>query len=135
MPWHRWSTLIDTVSWPPLSIGTFVVILGSSGESRWYQHHPDGLVETDEITMMWDAAIPTARKIGANGLDICFRKKKTNTCLLIDISCPADGNIARKQAEKLTKYSDLRVEVSRMWQCRTLVVPVVSGELGTARRY
>ena len=48
-----------------------------------------------------------------------------------DISYPADGNIARKQAEKLTKYIDLQVEVSHMWQCRTLVVPVVLGALGT----
>ena len=99
-------------------------------ESRWYRHHPDRLVETDNITMMWDTAIPTARKINAHRPDICFRNKKTNTCLLIDISCPTDGNIARKQAEKLTKYSDLWVEVSRMWQWRTLVVPVVLGALG-----
>ena len=56
---------------------------------------------------------------------------KTNTCLLIDISCPADGNIGKKHAEKLAKYSDLRMEISRMWHCRTLVVPVVLGALGT----
>ena len=81
--------------------------------------------------MMWDTAIPTVVKIGANRPDICFRNKKTNACLLIDISCPADGNIARKQAEKLTKYSDLRVKVSRILQCGTLVVPVVLGVLST----
>ena len=34
-------------------------------ESRWYRHHPDRLVETDNITMMWNTTIPTARKIGA----------------------------------------------------------------------
>ena len=65
----------------------------------WYRHHPDRLVETSDITMMWDTAIPPARKIGANHPDICFRNKNTNKCLLIDISCLADGNIARKQAE------------------------------------
>ncbi len=81
--------------------------------------------------MMWDTAIPTAGKICANHPDICFRNKKTNTCLLIDISCPADGNIARRQAEKLTKCSALWVEVNRRWQCWTLVVPVVLGVLGT----
>ena len=80
--------------------------------------------------MMWNTTIHTARKIGANHPDTCFRNKKTNTCLPIDISCPADGNITRKQAEKLTKYSDLLVEVSRMWQCRTLVVLGVLGALG-----
>ena len=100
-------------------------------ESRWYRHHPDRLVEMDDITMMWDTTIPTARKIKANRPDICLRNRKTNTCLLIDISCPADGNIGKKHAEKLAKYSDLRVEISRMWHCRTLVVPVVLGALGT----
>ena len=88
-------------------------------------------METNDITMMSDTAISTAREIGANRPDVCFKNRKTTTCLLFDIRCPADGNIARKQAEKLTKYSDLRVEVSRMWQCQTLVVPVVLGALGT----
>ncbi len=56
------------------------------------------------------SSLCTAKKIGANCPDVCFRNKKTNTCLLIDISCSADGNIARKHnAEKLTKYSDLGV--------------------------
>ena len=91
-------------------------------ESRWYRHHLDRLVETDDITTMWDTTIPTARKIKANRPDICLRNRKTNTCLLIDISCPADGNIGKKYAEKLAKYSDLRVEISRMWHCRILVV-------------
>ena len=104
---------------------------GVPAKSRWYRHHHDRLVETNDITMMWDTVILTARKIVANRPDICFRNKKTNSCLLIDISCPTESNIARKQAEKLTKYSDLRVKVSCMWQCRTLVVPVVLGALGT----
>ena len=93
-------------------------------------------METDDITMMWDTTIPTARKIKANHPDICLRNKKTNTCLLIDISYPADGNIGKKHAEKVAKYSDLRVEISCTWHCRTLVV---SGGLGSfehsARRY
>ena len=92
-------------------------------ERRWYRHQPDRLVETDDIVVMWDT---TAGKIKANRPD-----KKANTCLLIDISCPADGNVGRKHAEKLSKYGDLRVEVSRMWQCRTQVVPMVLGALGT----
>ena len=100
-------------------------------ERRWYRHQPDRLVETDDIVVMWDTTIPTAGKIKANRPDICLRDKKANTCLLIDISCPADGNVGRKHAEKLAKYGDLRVEVSRMWQCRTQVVPVVLGALGT----
>ena len=100
-------------------------------ERRWYRHQPDRLVETDDIVVMWDTTIPTAGKIKANRPDICLRDKKANTCLLIDISCPADGNVGRKHAEKLAKYGDLLLEVSRMWQCRTQVFPMVLGALGT----
>ena len=81
-------------------------------ERRWYRHQPDRLVETDDIVVMWDTTIPTAGKIKANRQDICLRDKKAYTCLLIDISCPADGNVGRKHAEKLAKYGDLRVEVA-----------------------
>ena len=80
---------------------------------------------------MWDNTIPTAKKIKANRPYICLRNRKTNTYLVIDISCPADSNIGAKHAEKLEKYSHLRVEVSRIWHCRILVVPVVLGALGT----
>ena len=66
-------------------------------------------METDDIVVMWNTTIPTAGKIKANRPDICLRDKKANTCLLIDISCPADGNVGRKHAEKLAKYGDLRV--------------------------
>ena len=57
--------------------------------------------------------------------------KKTNTCLLVDISCPADGYNGRKHDEKLAKYGDLRVEVSCKSKSRIQVVPVVLGALGT----
>ena len=81
-------------------------------ERRWYRHQPDRLVETDGIVVMWDMTITTAEKIKANRPDICLRDKKAKTCLLIDISCPADGNVGRKHDEKLAKYGDLRVEVA-----------------------
>ena len=69
---------------------------------------------------MWDTTIPTSRKIKANRPDICLRDKKANTCLLIDISCPADGNVGRKHAEK---YGDLRVEISRCGSVEPRWVP------------
>ena len=56
--------------------------------------------------MMWDTTILTATKIKANLLDIYLKNRKTNTCLFIDISCAADGNIGKKHAEKLAKNSD-----------------------------
>ena len=73
----------------------------------------------------------TDKRLHNNNNNNNNNNNKTNTCLLIDISCPADGNIGKKHAEKLAKYSDLRVEISRMSHCRTLVIPVVLVALGT----
>ena len=90
----------------------------------------DRLVETDDIVVMGIRPSPLQGRSKPTDWT-SVRDKKANTCLFIDISCPADGNVGRKHAEKLAKSGDLRVEVSRMWQCRTQVVSVVLGALDT----
>jgi hypothetical protein len=44
------------------------------------------------------------------------RDKKEKTCLLIDIAVPDYSNINTKETEKLSKYRDLEIKVSRMWK-------------------
>ena len=42
--------------------------------------------------------------------------------------------IAEKEVEEITKYAELKVEISRMWGCsaaKVRVVPVVIGALGS----
>ena len=71
-----------------------------------YRHHPDRLVKTDDITMMWiQPSLLLTRLVPIFILPASEIRRQTR--LLIDTSCPADGNIKRKQAEKLEKYSDL----------------------------
>ena len=49
---------------------------------------------------------------------------------MIDIAIPDDSNVSTKETEKLTKYKDLEIEVSRMWKVRTKIVPVITAALG-----
>jgi hypothetical protein len=42
--------------------------------------------------------------------------------------------LAQKKQKKLSKYKDVEVEVSRMWEVRTKIVPVVTGALGTIEK-
>ena len=56
-----------------------------------------------------------------------------STCKLIDITVPSDRNIALKEIEKKGKYKDLELEIQRMWQLKTVVIPVVVGALGTVK--
>ena len=44
---------------------------------------------------------------------------------------PMATSVGSMLRTELAKYGYLRVEISRMWQCRTQVVPVVLGALGT----
>lgn len=39
-----------------------------------------------------------------------------------------------KETEKKSKYKDLELEVQRMWQMKTEVIPVVVGGLGTIKK-
>jgi len=57
--------------------------------------------------------------------------KTEKTSLLIDTAIPDDSNINTKETEKLSKFKDLQIKVSRMWAVRTKIVPVVTGALGT----
>ena len=58
-------------------------------------------------------------------------EKNTNKCLIIDVACPVDNNLILKRKEKLDNYSELRLEIARMWDKETLIVPIIIGALGS----
>ena len=58
-------------------------------------------------------------------------EKNTNKCLIIDIVCPVDNNLILKRNEKLDNYSELRLEIARMWDKETLIVPIIIEALGS----
>jgi len=66
--------------------------------------------------------------------DRVLHDKKEKTGLLIDIAIPDDSNINTKETGKLSKYNDLEINVSRMWNVRTKVMPVIIGALGTIEK-
>ena len=55
-----------------------------------------------------------------------------HTCLIIDVAIPVCTNIVRKEAENLTKYRELEIELQKCWNLTEIkTVPVVYGTLGT----
>jgi uncharacterized protein YlxP (DUF503 family) len=47
--------------------------------------------------------------------------------MLIDVAISGDRNVIKKEAEKILKYIDLTIEIQRMWNVKTRVIPVVRG--------
>jgi len=51
--------------------------------------------------------------------------------MLIDFAISGDRNIIKKEAEKILKYKDRIIEIQRMWNVKTKVIPVIIGATRT----
>ena len=52
---------------------------------------------------------------------------------IIDIAVPWDANIESKYREKIDHYKDLAIELSRVWQKRVTIIPIIVGSLGCVK--
>ena len=51
--------------------------------------------------------------------------------MLIDVAISGDRNVIKTEAEKILRYKDLTIEIQRMWDVKTKVIPVIIGAIGT----
>ena len=51
--------------------------------------------------------------------------------MLIDVAISGDRNVIKKEAKKILKYKDLTIEIQRMWNVKTKVIPEIIGATGT----
>ena len=79
---------------------------------------------------IYDQVITTDRPVGANRPDLIVRDIAKKKVLIVDVSCPCDLNVEKKELEKVSKYAGLKVELQRMWGVSCEVVPVVIVSLG-----
>jgi len=92
------------------------------------------LVETSQggkVTILWNQQVQTDRTIHINKPDIIIRDNEKGTCMLIDVAISGDRNVIKKEVEKILKYKDLTIEIQRMWNVKTKVIPVIIGAIGT----
>jgi hypothetical protein len=47
------------------------------------------------------------------------------------VAISADRNVIKKEAEKILKYKYLTIEIQRMWNVKTNVIPVIIVTTGT----
>jgi hypothetical protein len=75
--------------------------------------------------------VQTDRTIPNNKPDIIIRDNEKRTCMLIDAAIPGDRNVIKEEGEKILKYKDLTIEIQRMWNVKTKVIPEIIGATGT----
>ena len=98
--------------------------------AKWHVHKPPEVIMLKNVEITYDSIISTDRPYVFNRPDIVVRDKEKKKCYIIDVSCPNDINVSQKEQEKITKYSGLRLELGRMWDCECTVVPIVIGGVG-----
>ena len=98
---------------------------------KWYQHRPESVMENEDVKLLWDFMVQCDIPILHRKPDIIVVDKKTNECKIIDVACPGDHNLVAKRNEKLNRYSDLRIEIARLWNKKNTVVPIIIGALGS----
>jgi hypothetical protein len=75
--------------------------------------------------------VQTDRTIPNNKPDIIIRDNEKRTCMLIDVAISGERNVIKREAEKILKYKDITIEIQRMWNVKTKVIPVIIGATGT----
>jgi len=85
-------------------------------KNHWYEHVPKSVEKSQggKVTILWNQQVQTDRTIPNNKPDIIIRYNEKGTCMLIDVAGSGDGDVIKKEAEKILKYKDLTVEIQRM---------------------
>ena len=102
-------------------------------KKHWYEHVPKS-VETGQagnVTILWNQQVQTDRTIPNNKPDIIIRVNEKRTCVLIYVAISGDRNVIKKEAENILKYKDFTIEIQRMWNVKSKVIPVITGATGT----
>lgn len=104
-------------------------------KDKWYENAPDSVSENYAVKLLWDVNIQCSHVNEARRPDIVVVNKEERKCTIIDIAVPADKRIGERESEKVEKYQDIKREIARMWNMRTVqVVPIVVGSLGSVTK-
>jgi len=89
------------------------------------------VLENSSVKILWDFTIQTDRHLSHNRPDIVFLDHCNKSAFLIDVAVPGDSRLTAKINEKREKYTDLKIELQRMWKVRVVIVPIIIGCLGS----
>jgi len=102
-------------------------------KKHWYEHVPKSVETSHEgkVTILWNQQVQSDRTIPNSKSDIIIHDNEKGTCMLTDVAISGDGNVIKKEAEKILKHKDLTIEIHHMCNVKTKVIPVIIEATGT----
>jgi len=101
---HHHNLIAIAVHWHLIKAYSFPRV----GQS-WCSHTPPPVVESSSVKILWDDHHHSSNRPDVKMFDYCKKH-----IYFIEISCPADSNVALKEVEKVTKYRDLAIIIRCM---------------------
>ena len=68
---------------------------------KWYEHAPEGIVENEEVKILWEGIIQCDREIKVRKPDIDVVNRNERSCVIIDIAILGDIRVNEKEKENL----------------------------------
>ena len=66
------------------------LLLSSNGSYKWYEHYPEGVVEDDDVKLIWNINMQCNNVMEARRPDLILVDKKAKSCVIIDAAIPGD---------------------------------------------
>jgi hypothetical protein len=99
--------------------------------TSWYNIEVEVVRENARALVVWNLRIPTHTKVEHRWPDLRIEDKRKKWIWILDMSCPSDDNVVRKEEEKYRNYQDLVYELRTQrpgW--KIMVVPLIVGVTG-----
>lgn len=97
----------------------------------YYKYTPTTVMENSACKLYWDRTIITDKMIAHNRPDITLIDKINRITYLIDIAIPNTHNLQSSHTEKVSKYTDLAIEIKEQWKMeKVYTVPIIVSTTG-----
>lgn len=99
-------------------------------------YQPKTLLQNGRYRLYWDATLITDRGVAHNRPDITLFDTSEETCLLLDITVPADDNVSKAYTEKITKYTDLAFQLRELYNLKAIsILPLIISVNGLVEKH
>jgi len=87
------------------------------------------------MILYWDRSGITDKTVGVNKPDTVLIDREYKAAFLMDIAIPLTHNIPKTEAEKVTKYENVVLEIENIWKLNNVsVYPLVISAEGVVTR-